>query len=337
MSDSDDAALLARYRAASSETPPAAFGNTIRAAAAKEGARPAAPRRGAWRAPLALAASVVLGLGIVLRVAVERPELQSTAEAPAGAPPAMTPASPAQVRDEPALEKRAATPADAAASAEKAAAKPAAPDANRQLRAPDVPARQAASVPLASPQAAAGPRPFPATTDNGEAARADGQARPEDLSAPAPSMRAAQSQAPGEPAGAGNAATPARAREAAPSFGASSAGERHEIPAAPSERVAAPAARAAMPPAPPAASPAPLGELSAPARAKTMRPAKDREADAATAQETDESGLTPEQWLKRIIDLRRAGRHAQAEASLRRFTLRHPQHRIPEEARAPRP
>ena len=68
-----------------------------------------------------------------------------------------------------------------------------------------------------------------------------------------------------------------------------------------------------------------------------MRPAEDREANAATAQETDESGLTPEQWLKRIIDLRRAGRHAQAEASLRRFTLRHPQHRIPEEARAPRP
>ena len=50
-----------------------------------------------------------------------------------------------------------------------------------------------------------------------------------------------------------------------------------------------------------------------------------------------EATLTPEQWLRRIIDARLAGRHGEADASLARFISRHPVVAVPPEARRERP
>jgi hypothetical protein len=45
-----------------------------------------------------------------------------------------------------------------------------------------------------------------------------------------------------------------------------------------------------------------------------------------------EAALTPERWLAYIIDLRRAGEHAAAGASLVRFRARHPDEAVPAQA-----
>ena len=50
-----------------------------------------------------------------------------------------------------------------------------------------------------------------------------------------------------------------------------------------------------------------------------------------------EATLTPEQWLRRIIDARLAGRHDEADASLARFISKHPVVVVPPEARRERP
>ena len=61
-------------------------------------------------------------------------------------------------------------------------------------------------------------------------------------------------------------------------------------------------------------------------------------AESGTAQAeqrmiAEERGLTEAEWIRRIIDLRRAGRIADADASLRRFVLRYPGYVVPEAAR----
>ncbi len=103
MSEEHDRELSRHYRAASAELPPPALGRSLRAAAAQAVAAPPASWQRKWGAPLAMAASVVLGLGMVLRVALERPDLQ-----PASAPVS----APATVPDPPVAEVR---PADSAA------------------------------------------------------------------------------------------------------------------------------------------------------------------------------------------------------------------------------
>ena len=57
----------------------------------------------------------------------------------------------------------------------------------------------------------------------------------------------------------------------------------------------------------------------------------------AALTEQTEIALTPEQWLRRIVDARRAGRHDEADASLARFILKHPAVVVPPEARRERP
>jgi hypothetical protein len=49
----------------------------------------------------------------------------------------------------------------------------------------------------------------------------------------------------------------------------------------------------------------------------------------------EERALLPADWIKRIIDLRRAGRAEEAEASLRRFVERYPGYTVPDAARGP--
>jgi hypothetical protein len=56
---------------------------------------------------------------------------------------------------------------------------------------------------------------------------------------------------------------------------------------------------------------------------------------AAPATPASESDPSASQWLERIVKLRRAGRHEEAEAELERFRERFPQVKIPPEAQAP--
>ena len=48
-----------------------------------------------------------------------------------------------------------------------------------------------------------------------------------------------------------------------------------------------------------------------------------------------EAELSPERWLACVIELRRAGQHAAADASLARLRVRYPEQSIPANARGP--
>ena len=84
-------------------------------------------------------------------------------------------------------------------------------------------------------------------------------------------------------------------------------------------------------PAPPAAAPAPprADAEQAQAREETRAPASparaasDRLASAAAV-------ASPEQWLQGIADLRRQGRHEEADRQLAEFRKRYPDYRVPD-------
>ncbi|MGQ0509458.1 MAG: hypothetical protein ACT4P9_02485 [Betaproteobacteria bacterium] len=91
-----------------------------------------------------------------------------------------------------------------------------------------------------------------------------------------------------------------------------------------------------------APSPAPAPVASAPAREsmamrRSAEAARDR-ADSAerqvlaapAAKRAQDAGETPEKWLERIAELRRAGRHEEADKALAEFRQRHPGYRIPD-------
>lgn len=83
-------------------------------------------------------------------------------------------------------------------------------------------------------------------------------------------------------------------------------------------------------PAPAAAgSPAPQPQ-AATTRADAKRGSAQRSESAAKPVQED---LPPEAWLARIAELRRAGRHAEADESYAAFRRRHPDYRIPEALR----
>lgn len=73
------------------------------------------------------------------------------------------------------------------------------------------------------------------------------------------------------------------------------------------------------------------------ARAKALGAAAAQDAEAAEPGSVVEADLAPEEWLRRIVALRRAARHTEADASLARFIRRYPDYRIPGAARAPKP
>jgi hypothetical protein len=140
---------------------------------------------------------------------------------------------------------------------------------------------------------------------------------------------------------------------------------------APARAAAAMAAPPAAFPAPPAVAPAPAAKAApmasasapeparaarevgaavqsvAPAPAMAERRAAGASADAARSRAepgavdlaqrmiAEEKTLVPADWIKRIIDLRRAGRAEEAEASLRRFVECHPGYTVPDATRGP--
>lgn len=88
-------------------------------------------------------------------------------------------------------------------------------------------------------------------------------------------------------------------------------------------------------PAPAAAAPAPARKPVAMQRAEEG--VRDRADSAerqvlseATAKRSQDAGETPEKWLERIAELRRAGKHDEADKALAEFRQRHPGYRIPD-------
>lgn len=83
------------------------------------------------------------------------------------------------------------------------------------------------------------------------------------------------------------------------------------------------------PASPPAAAPMPLPvEPQARSRAEAQGAMGERR--AATDSIAAAAARTPEQWLQGIADLRRQGRHEEADRELAEFRKRHPDYRIPE-------
>ena len=159
---------------------------------------------------------------------------------------------------------------------------------------------------------------------------------------------AAQEAVPPAPAGAPSSPRrfemrdQARAQKPAP---APSSDERAKREAAPAELQKAPepvmgnveAPKATPPPPVAAARPAPAPEAKPAERSKTVIAAK----SGADAQRRLDEGAraasslsafaqqSPEQWLQGIADLRKQGRHEEADKELAEFRKRHPDYRIP--------
>lgn len=162
---------------------------------------------------------------------------------------------------------------------------------------------------------------------------------------PPPPRRARQ-----EPPAPGIAA-PEAARERSVVQSAPSSPTPPPAPSAPAPFAAAPSAPAATA-APPIAQPSEQAaaadtatarrQQTAPsAKASSSREARSeaglgaaQRADAVPA-EAEERALSADDWLARIVRLREAGRHAEADAQLQRFRQRYPQVRLPEQALPP--
>jgi len=301
---------LSDYRAASQaldERPSAQARAAILAAAAREvGAQPrdaaaigAPPRRGrpALRWPMAAAATVLLSsLAVMMAERVE--QSQTVAEI---APPAAVPTAPATdsraAADQPAVAIAPAPTADAAS--EKLAAPPiAAPS-------PVPPAPRRARQEPRAPDAA----PAEAARERSVEQRAS--TAPAPLPAPpTPPVHSAPSAPPVA------AAPSAAAAGAAPSI------------AQPTERGAADTATASKPEAAPMAK----EFFRRDARSEAALGAAQRP-DVPT--EAEEATLSAADWLARIVRLREARRHAEADAQLQRFRQRYPQVKVPEQALPP--
>lgn len=251
-----DPQLTEIYRKGAQAGPPAQLDEAIRAAARRE--VKAGPRRGGlrrWQLPLALAAVLVLSVGVVTQMreqGADRPEALFL-------PPAdVQPRAAEQSRVEPVPPPVTAVPEAA-------------------VRRPDKPA-PAADRPSAPPSSAMAPEQ-------------------KVMTAPAESQTTA-----------GGDATTSAAEDAT--------GTRLErqlplLRSAPAPLADSPAGRSA-------AAPARSAVLAAPEPAELWR-------DLATA--------PPERWIERIVELRRAGKTADADALATEFGRRFPDHRLPMEAR----
>ena len=331
-----DAAMLALARAAAEES--RATGAVAQSRRSGAPARPtaqASPLR-RWRAPIGLAASLVLAVGIVSRVQIE----EEAGNAPGAAVPAT---SPVVTSAKPAASSAAAPPPAApAAPAEPAAgASRAGPLGEARKSATDsASAPERTAVPKKADVLADAPQAFPAPAP-GAAAPAQNTAKPE-----ARELRKALADSVGvaseSSARKESAPAPREAEElkrAQPALAASAGGAATSVAAAPPAPAssAVPGPAAASSPMARAAAPTGLGEArrddAARMRAAGDPPDMTPSPDAAALSESSEATLTPEQWLRRIIDARRAGRDDEADASLKRFVARHPAQAVPPEAR----
>lgn len=157
--ESQDPRVSAGYRALGDEGPPQALDAAILAASRR--AVGAGPRRAGfsvrrWALPVSIAAVVVLTMSLVVRIQLERPELESPLPIPAAPPATEEKVAPRDAKQEAdALAKR-AEPPQAQPKAKARAAEPAAGERERQsmsapaAETPAAPARQFVPEPPAA-------------------------------------------------------------------------------------------------------------------------------------------------------------------------------------------
>jgi hypothetical protein len=86
-----------------------------------------------------------------------------------------------------------------------------------------------------------------------------------------------------------------------------------------------------------------VGELAAPTSAPALLPDVSTTAGTIPTEARKEQALSPKEWLAKIRELRRAGKHAEAEANLKALKERYPEYPAekflqeqPEALRAPK-
>ena len=295
--DNDLKRLYARAPGAA-DGPPPELDRAILARAGSAVAAQGTRHKRQWAAPVAAAAVLMLGVGVVFNMQREQPEVLSATgsanERIAVAPPAkaadVAPAAPAASTSGPAiLEGRAPAIADSRRVAPREASPPATAPLAAELRAP-----------------AASPAPFV------DAAPAAGDARQAMKRSDFSAAGAAREAASRGVAGSAIAPPMEAQRKAA-----------NEAPAlaAPTPDAYAPQPQAGVPVPPPRAQSAPPRSLlRADARGKS---------DAVTAALAG-TNMTPEQWLEHLAALKAQGRTKELEEGLAAFRKRYPGFRIPD-------
>jgi hypothetical protein len=285
--------LAARYRELAREEPPAALDAAILKAARAETALPR--RSSSWMGPVSIAAVLVLGIGVSLRMQMEKPGIETSV---ASSSPAEYPAPAAEAQPSAAGRVDSAAKKDAAPAA---APEQKPPPPARQMQVPPGPkVLRKQSAPTSAPAEEAArnvarePEPNPFTD-----APVTMQA-PVPVSPPVTALSAANAPPP--------PAAPATLAKPAPSGAA----------------VATPPLSAAAPP-PGAAAPAPA---QAPQALRAKREGAAADAAAGGAREmrraTAEPDPDPVRELERIAALRAAGNHAEADRAIEQFRRRHP-------------
>jgi hypothetical protein len=202
MTDHDDK-LSRRYRELSRDEPPSAVDAAILSAASRA-LRSRPPRN--WAVPMSIAAVLVLGIGVSLRMQLEQPGIETSAPASEQYVPHATPPAPADLATQPSAPQ--AAPATVAPPAVQPAKRKIAsePKAIAQDKAVSAPA-------LRAPAAAASPEPRPFADSIAPASP------PPALGAPAQNIVPAAPQSGGAVAPASVPMAPARARSEAGASG----------------------------------------------------------------------------------------------------------------------
>ena len=329
-----DSRLTAIYRAAGEDAPPAALDAAILAAARREAGarpRPAGYAFGpSWRVPVSIAAVLVLSVSLVTLMREEAPELT---QPPRAGPPAAdlerkpaattepgaATASPGFVPDEPRSKRIGLKPPSPASSPGLGMRQPAGSaergaSASREIMADRLEADSSAPAALAKRRDArsnvlqeSSEKPAPASPPRQAAPISPPAESIAPPSAPAPvasGVMENKTQIRSQAANVDSAKRESRFRavpEPAP-FAEKQAGDAPPAPTAADARSAAPAK---------SASPA-LGAMAKPERL---------------------AELPLEQWLERIVELRKLGKLDEAKASLAEFRKRFPDYRLPDALR----
>jgi hypothetical protein len=305
------------YAAGATEEPPAHLDAAILAAARREvraGPRSAGSLLHSWRAPLALAAVLVLSVSVVILMREEGADRLDRAPPPAAHPAQDQPQSAEPVPPTKLESTPAPAPSKDVASKDRGAPAPQAVPAPRAVPAEEEDRRKegsASDVMPKRPQAAEAPRlaPRPFT---------------EPPAAPAESRRSLSEAPPPQPA------APAKEIESG------AAVPRDRAPVAPelqAQRAPAPPAAAALPDAVGGlARQQAKPTLAQPERGNRMeQKARDDAAPSSAPSLVWQAyeRQPPEKWLERVEELRRAGRDAEAREMLAEFHRRFPQHPVP--------
>jgi ribonuclease E len=296
MTDADDK-LSRRYREGARDEPPAHVDAAILAASRRAvGAGPRA-RKSNWMVPTSIAAVLVLGIGVSLRMQMEKPGIEtSTPGGSAEYPlPSAEPPPPAPARAEPLADRG----RDASVESQ---------DASRK---PDAALKQRAAVP-----AEEGKREAPKALAKEQAPRAE---TPTAKLSAADSLRKDEPNPFGEAPVAMQPAVPASPPAVALSLPAAT-------PAPPAPAPAQPKAFAQAEQAAPVPQAAPAPAMRAKREALANDSAGPRESRALAAVADPD----PVRELERIARLREAGRHPEADRALEEFRRRHADFRIPD-------